>query len=139
MNSRRLRSTARRVLLAENCPENAEVSILLTGDEAIRELNSRYRGIDAPTDVLAFSQLEGEEFAQEGEAVLGDVVISVETAARQAMEHGHTLDDEMDILLVHGILHLLGYDHETPEDEKRMFERQRELVGGQYEVTEKST
>lgn len=128
MNSRRLRSTARRVLLAENCPENAEVSILLTGDEAIRELNSRYCGIDAPTDVLAFSQLEGEEFVEEGEAVLGDVVISVETAARQAMEHGHTLDDEMDILLAHGILHLLGYDHETPEDEKRMFERQRELV-----------
>ncbi|MGQ9455351.1 MAG: rRNA maturation RNase YbeY [Armatimonadota bacterium] len=128
MNSRRLRNTARRVLLAENCPENAEVSILLTGDEAIRELNSRYRGIDAPTDVLAFSQLEGEEFAEEGEVVLGDVVISVETAARQAMEHGHTLEDEMDILLAHGILHLLGYDHGTPEDEKKMFERQRELV-----------
>jgi probable rRNA maturation factor len=124
-----MRSVARRLLTAENCPEGTEVSVLLTDDEAISGLNRDYRGVDASTDVLAFSQLEGEEFGADGESVLGDVVISVETATRQAQEHGHGLDDEMDLLLVHGLLHLLGYDHEKPEEEKRMFARQDELLG----------
>ncbi|MDH7601467.1 MAG: rRNA maturation RNase YbeY [Armatimonadota bacterium] len=129
VNTQRLRRTARRLLSAENCPEEAEVSILLVDDDTIHELNRQYRGVDAPTDVLAFSQLEGEDFGSEGELVLGDVVISVDTAARQAEEQGHSLEEELDLLLAHGLLHLLGYDHETPEDERRMFDRQRELVG----------
>ena len=123
-----MRSAARRVLRAENCPGDTEVSVLLADDEWVRTLNRDYRGVDAPTDVLAFSQLEGEDFGCEGGNVLGDVVISVETASRQAQEHGHALDDEIDVLLVHGLLHLLGYDHEKPEDARRMFARQDELL-----------
>ena len=125
----RMKRLARRLLRAEGCPETIEASILLTGDEGIRILNRDYRGIDSPTDVLAFSQTEGEDFGPDtGENPLGDVVISVETAARQAKEHGHTLDKEIDVLLAHGLLHLLGYDHETPQDEKKMFQRQGELL-----------
>jgi len=78
----------------------------LTADQPVRALNARYRGKDRPTDVLSF---EGEGGA-EG---LGDVVISVETAARNGREHGRTLLQELDLLVLHGFLHLLGYDHET--------------------------
>ena len=87
--------------------------MLLTSDERIRELNRRYRDIDRPTDVLAFSQLQ--EGTQPGEAVgaIGDVVISVETAKRQAQERGKDPDDEMELLVAHGLLHLLGYDDES--------------------------
>jgi probable rRNA maturation factor len=102
---------------------------MLVDDAAIRELNKQYRGVDAPTDVLAFPQLEGEDLSAEGELAIGDVVISVETADRQARDQGCSLEEELDLLVVHGILHLLGYDHETPEDEQRMFQRQNELVG----------
>lgn len=132
VNPRRIRSTAQLLLRAEKCDDNAEVSILLTNDENIAILNRTYRETDGPTDVLAFSQLEGEEgFAEdEAESPLGDVVISVETAQRQAAEHGHNLDEEIDVLLVHGILHLLGYDHAEPEDERAMFARQAELLKG---------
>ncbi len=101
------------MLLAESCADSVEVSILLTNDAGITDLNREYRGIDTPTDVLSFSQVEGEDVsAAPGEPVLlGDVVISVETAQRQAMERGCALEDEMEVLLAHGLLHLLGYDH----------------------------
>ncbi len=103
--------------------------MLLTGDEEIRTLNRDYRGIDSPTDVLSFSQNEGEDFgASEDESPLGDVVISIETARRQAQEQDRSLEEEVDTLLVHGLLHLLGYDHAEPEDEKRMFARQDEVL-----------
>ncbi|MCL5102593.1 MAG: rRNA maturation RNase YbeY [Armatimonadetes bacterium] len=128
---RRVRSIAQRLLRAENCPDNMELSILLADDARIVELNKEYRDIDGPTDVLSFSQLEGEDEAIPGveEDLLGDVVISVETARRQAENQGHSLDREIDILLVHGILHLLGYDHAEPEDERVMFARQEEILG----------
>jgi len=126
---RRIRSLAQRVLQAENCSQDTEVSILLADDESISILNGQYRGIEGPTDVLSFSQHEGEdEFAAE-QGLLGDVVISVETAMRQAAERGAQLDSEIDLLLVHGLLHLLGYDHAEPEQEKAMFARQAELLG----------
>ena len=128
MKVRRMRSVARRLLSAEDCPDDTEVSVLLVSDEEIKALNRDYRGVDVVTDVLAFSQLEGEEFGADGGNVLGDVVISVETATRQAQEHAHSVEDEMDLLLVHGLLHLLGYDHKVPEDEKRMFARQQQLL-----------
>lgn len=129
MNLRRMKNLARRLLRAESCGEETEVSILLTDDEHIKELNREYRGVDAPTDVLAFSQMEGEPVGcGTSDGLLGDVVISVETAKRQAEEHGHSLDDEIDILLAHGLLHLLGYDHEDPEDAKVMFAKQEEVL-----------
>jgi len=128
VKTRRIRSLAQRLLRAENCTENTEVSILLTDDGSISVLNEQYRGIDGPTDVLSFSQHEGEdEFASE-ENLLGDVVISVETARRQAAEQGNELDSEIDMLVAHGLLHLLGYDHAEPEDAKVMFARQDEIL-----------
>lgn len=105
-------------------PAPLELSLVLCDDAHIRELNSEWRGIDAPTDVLSF---EMEEDAGPGEGedgmpelpvnVLGDVVISLDTAARQAAERRHALLDEARVLLVHGVLHLLGYDHEEDEEE----------------------
>lgn len=127
---RRLKSLAQRLLQAERCGENTEASILLTDDESIRILNRDYRRIDSATDVLSFSQTEGDEgpAGEPDDGLLGDVVISVETARRQAREQGRSLDEELDTLLAHGLLHLLGYDHEKPEDEERMFARQDELL-----------
>ena len=115
--------TAETLLQAEGCPESSEVSILLTDDAGITELNRRYLGRDRPTDVLSFYQTEDR-----GD-VLGDVVISVETAKRQADERGKSLDDEMDLLLAHGILHLLGYTDYTEEDARRMQKRAMEVIG----------
>ena len=100
-----------------------EINVVLTDDRRIQELNRAYRGIDGATDVLSFSQIEGgAEFvpAPAGRLLLGDVIVSVETARRQAQEQGHSLDAELRHLAVHGALHLLGYDHETDEDEASM-------------------
>ncbi len=131
MRTRHLRSVAQRLLRAEGCAGNIEVSILLTGDEQISQLNKEYRDVDGPTDVLSFSQLEGDDEMEPEteENLLGDVVISVETAMRQAGQQSKSLEEEVDMLLVHGLLHLLGYDHAQPEDEAKMFARQKELLG----------
>lgn len=99
---------------------DAELSILFTGDRAMRYLNRRYRDIDRATDVLSFSQREGQ-FPGLRPDILGDIVISVPTAARQARECNHSLGREIERLLVHGLLHLLGYDHERgPAEARRM-------------------
>jgi rRNA maturation RNase YbeY len=125
-----LRTIAARALDAEAQPPS-ELSVVLTDDAAIRELNQRYRGTDAPTDVLSFAQGEGEAFAQPDGALphAGDVIISIETARRQADEHGIALQDEVAHLLVHGILHLLGYDHEIDADAKIMRAREEAILG----------
>ncbi|HET8647318.1 MAG TPA: rRNA maturation RNase YbeY [Vicinamibacteria bacterium] len=85
-----------------------EVALVLTGDRALRALNARYRDQDKPTDVLSFP-------SGGGEAGLGDIVISVETAARNARSLGRTLPQELDVLALHGFLHVLGYDHESDD------------------------
>lgn len=85
-----------------------EVALVLTGDRAVRKLNARYRGQDKPTDVLSFP-------GPGGEVGLGDIVISVETAERNARACGRTLPQELDVLALHGFLHVLGYDHETDD------------------------
>lgn len=100
---RRVLSAAARALRV-----SGEVALVLTGDRAVRALNARYRGKDKPTDVLSFPGPGG----QEG---LGDIVISVETAARNARGLGRTLPQELDVLTLHGFLHCLGYDHETDD------------------------
>ena len=96
--------------------DGSELSLVVCDDAFIRPLNRDYRGKDAPMDVLSFAMQEGEA-VREDDPVLGDLVISAETAARQAQEQGHGLDAELRVLLVHGLLHLLGYDHEVDEDE----------------------
>ena len=110
VDTRKLRRRAERLLkLLEK--SDCELSILLTGDEEMAELNRAFRKRNRTTDVLAFSQLEGRRGHLHRE-VLGDVVISLPTAKRQAREQKHTLMDELIVLLVHGTLHLLGHEHE---------------------------
>ena len=118
------------MLQAEDCSDMVEVSILLTDDEQIAALNSHYRSIDGPTDVLSFSLIEGEEFIDPSTIkALGDVVISIDYAGRQAAEQGHSLEHELDVLLAHGLLHLLGYDHMETDEAEIMFARQAEIIG----------
>lgn len=111
-----------------------EVSVTFMTDQAIQQVNAEYRGKDVPTDVISFAleeMTEGEVpiVAEEGmPTVLGDIIISVETANRQAEEYGHDFNREMGFLALHGFLHLLGYDHITEEDETEMFGRQKEIL-----------
>jgi probable rRNA maturation factor len=95
---------------------DGDVTVLLADDGRLKELNRTYRRKNKPTDVLSFPAGEN------GEGVAGDLAISVETAARQAAEHGHALDDELRILVLHGVLHLAGYDHEADTGEMRTLE-----------------
>jgi probable rRNA maturation factor len=102
-----------------------ELSVALVDDETMRELNFRYRGKDRPTDVLAFAMREGEGG---GGDVLGDVIIAVEVARRQAAKRRLPVGDEVTMLLAHGLLHLLGFDHATKAEERVMKARTAELV-----------
>jgi probable rRNA maturation factor len=105
-----------------------ELSVALVDDAAMRELNRDYRSIDRPTDVLAFAMEEGEALAPlTGPRLLGDVVISVPTARRQAAKHRRALLAELTMLLAHGLLHLLGHDHGTRAEETEMTGLTREL------------
>jgi probable rRNA maturation factor len=122
---RLLARRARRVLAALGMPR-AELSLALVSDAASARLNVAHRGKPGPTDVLSYSLLEGRHAAHRAE-LLGDVVIAVGVAARQAREHGHSLNDELLRLLIHGVLHLLGYDHERARDAKRMRAKERAL------------
>jgi probable rRNA maturation factor len=120
-----LRRRARRILAALD-RRRAELSIQLLDDAAIAELNRRYRGRPRPTDVLAFSLLEGAHADRRGD-LLGDVVIGIETAARQARARRRRLDDEVARLLVHGALHLIGYDHLRSAEARRMRAQERRV------------
>lgn len=104
-----------------------ELSILLVDDAVIQTLNASYRGKDKPTDVLSFAMGEGE-FGDVNPAILGDVVISVPTAVRQAKRAKREVFDEVTFLLAHGLLHLLGYDHETDEQDREMKKETRRLM-----------
>jgi probable rRNA maturation factor len=129
---RTLNALARRALAAEGVSPSAELSVLITDAETVRELNHRYRGVDAPTDVLSFGLDDGDGFVTPpGNARhLGEIVISYPTAARQAEDAGHEIDQELARLLVHGVLHLLGYDHESPQQARTMRAREEALLGG---------
>jgi probable rRNA maturation factor len=121
-------------LAREQVPQDAEVSVVLVDDAYIRELNRQYRAKDTHTDVLSFAMRESvpEEEAIEGdpgaEQLLGDIVISVERAREQAEEYGHSFERELGYLAVHGVLHLLGYDHEKEEDRKIMRQKEEEIL-----------
>ncbi len=117
------------VLVREAVPDSIELSIALVDSEEIAELNERYRGIAGPTDVLSFGcddpcPAEGDE-----PIALGDVVIAPTIAEAQATELGTTVESELNLLLVHGILHLLGYDHDSDKDAEVMQARERVLLG----------
>jgi probable rRNA maturation factor len=112
--ARRIRAMIRLLQL-----EKMDISFVLTDDQTIHQLNKIYRGKDRPTDVLAFAMREGE-FADLAGAVLGDVIVSVPTARKQAVSRRADVLDEVTMLLAHGLLHLLGWDHDTPAKDRRM-------------------
>jgi probable rRNA maturation factor len=119
-----------RITLEHEDVGDCQLSVAVTTDAEIHALNRRYASEDKPTDVLAFSQEEGEAFVSAPDELrhLGDVVISLETAQRQASDAGHDLDAEMAHLLAHGVLHLLGYDHAAAPDEREMRQRERAVL-----------
>jgi probable rRNA maturation factor len=106
--------------------ENAELTVVLTDDAQVHELNRQYREVDAPTDVLSFPA--GETDPDSGNLYLGDIVISIERAEAQARAEGHSLEDELRLLVVHGVLHLLGHDHADEEEKARMWAAQSEVL-----------
>lgn len=127
-----------RTLDAEGLGRETEVSVLVTGDDLVQRLNRDFRGEDEPTDVLSFGLAESvagqPEFVQPPDDIqhLGELIISYPYAARQAEELTHPVDWEIAHLLVHGVLHLLGYDHLEPEDEQEMQARERAVLGVHY-------
>jgi probable rRNA maturation factor len=124
------------VLLTENVPPNVEISLVITGQARIQELNREYRGKDQPTDVLSFAMSEQkveEELVAfisppDGQLHLGEVIISYPQAQLQAHEAGHSIKQEMAALIVHGVLHIQGYDHEIPEKEPAMQAREAQIL-----------
>jgi probable rRNA maturation factor len=115
-----------RLILSGLGHSRSELSIALVGDAEIAELNEGYRQKSRPTDVLSFSLLEGPHADFRGQ-LLGDVVISVETAARQARARRRSLDEEVSRLLIHGVLHLIGHDHEATDEARIMRAEERRL------------
>lgn len=125
-----LRSLARHVLHAQSVPQRMDLSILLVDSGVMAELNREHLGGDGPTDVLAFPIDAPQEAPPAGPAVLGEVVLCPQVAARQAQQAGHDVAAELRLLTVHGILHVLGMDHADPDAERRMFARTDELLAG---------
>jgi rRNA maturation RNase YbeY len=126
VSAARLVATARGLLSTFDETES-ELTVSLVDDAEVRRLNRDYRGKDRPTDVLAFAMREGVRVVGD-EPVLGDVVISLDTAARQARRHGLSVEEEVRTLLIHGALHLLGYDHErSPAAARKMKAMERQL------------
>jgi rRNA maturation RNase YbeY len=119
-----------RAILADVGETSAELGLLFVGDQRMRSLNRRYRGKDRTTDVLAFAMREAvrPQASRLTPDILGDVVISTPTAWRQAKEAGWSLDEELVCLVIHGILHLCGYDHERSEKEARRMHRRERMI-----------
>ena len=107
--------------------QEAELSIVLTDNEHLQELNLNYLGIDAPTDVLSFPASETDP--ETGARYIGDILISIPRARAQAEAAGHALESEVQLLVIHGVLHLLGHDHAEPEEKSRMWKAQAEIFG----------
>ncbi len=131
------------VLLAENCPYEVQVNLLLTDNEGIHEFNRQYRQVDAPTDVLSFPMIDFRKEADfsiveeeeadyfdpdSGELILGDIIISVEKVAEQALKYGHSEKREFAFLAAHSLLHLCGYDHMTEKEARVMEEKQEKVL-----------
>ena len=131
VNRARLEEAARRALAAEQA--QGDVTILITDDETVAELNQRYLGKAGPTDVLSFPTQapgfsDGFVLPPDESPYLGDIIIALPYTQRQAERLHRPLEDELALLVVHGILHLLGYDHATPEEKAHMWERQNRIL-----------
>ncbi len=130
-----LQAIMEKTLLAENVPSTIEISLVITGQEQIQTLNRDYRGKDQPTDVLSFALQENKEGeaeafigAPDGLLHLGEIIISYPQAEIQAVEGGHSVKKELAELIVHGVLHILGYDHEKVDMEPAMTNREKIIM-----------
>ncbi|MFC2002418.1 rRNA maturation RNase YbeY [Chloroflexota bacterium] len=133
-----LQSIAEQVLISQGASSNAELGLVVTSQEKVQELNRNYLGWDEPTDVLAFYMIPAAEETKadlppfitppDGLLHLGEVIISYPQAVKQAEERQHSARKEMAILIIHGVLHLLGYDHEEPEQQRQMSAREAESL-----------
>ncbi len=136
LEARWLENIAKKVLVAQGADSGAELGLVIVGQERIRQLNLSYLGEDKPTDVLAFSMLPQQPGESKGSFVnppdgmqhLGEVIISYPQAVAQAEERRHPVKREIAILTIHGILHLLGYDHDKPEPELQMKAREAKIL-----------
>lgn len=134
-----LRRVAEEVLKAEGIDKKAELSLIITGQKKIHELNKAYLGEDRPTDVLSFPMLTEPDkgafvAAPDGKMHLGEVIISSPQVGIQAEEHGHTVGKEMAVLIIHGVLHLLGYDHARAAEKRKMRAREMAILDSLVEV-----
>ena len=129
---RGLEEQAKKVLAAERVAPGSELSVFVTDDKTIQDLNRRFRSIDEPTDVLSFGLDDGPAFTTPPGSAnqAGEVVISFPTALQQAREAGHGVEQELLHLLTHGVLHILGYDHEAPDDARKMHAKEEVLLEG---------
>ena len=128
IDRRKIRSVITKLCKHLDCT-GKEISLTFVSDARIQELNREYRDKNKPTDVLSFSLQEGE-FSEINPDILGDIVISVETAKKNAQKNGLSLEQEINFLIIHGLLHLLGYNHEntTKEEAGKMRRKQKELL-----------
>lgn len=108
--------------------QNCSFSIIITDNTFIHKLNKEYRNVDRPTDVISFALEDNKDFISGNIRLLGDIYISIDKAKEQAIEYGHSLLRELSFLSIHGLLHLLGYDHMKKEDEEIMFKKQEDLL-----------
>jgi probable rRNA maturation factor len=121
-----LEDTANAVLQALSEEKEAEATIAIEDDEQLKNLNSQFLGIDAPTDVLSFPSDETDP--DSGNLYIGDIIISLPRATQQAQQAGHPVNNELQLLVIHGMLHLLGYDHDTPENKAEMWSLQADFL-----------
>jgi len=133
-----LERAANTALEHESMPLDSELSIILTDDTRLHELNLNYLGVDAPTDVLSFPASETDP--ETGASYIGDILISIPRAQTQADAAGHPLEAEVQLLVVHGVLHLIGHDHAEAEEKTRMWKAQAEILErlglGQIQIRE---
>jgi len=121
-----IEKTVLAIIKHENLSSEVDVSIVLESDEGIQKLNAQFRGIDSPTDVLSFSSDDIDP--ETGQRYLGDIIISYPRAMAQAELAGHSVKNEVQLLIIHGMLHLMGYDHDTETNKKDMWQKQDKLL-----------
>lgn len=126
IESELVEQAANATLEHESVPDDSDLTIVLTDDEQLQDLNRDYRDVDVPTDVLSFPASEADP--ETGRRYLGDILISVQRAEEQAAAASHPLEAELQLLVVHGVLHLLGHDHAEEEEKSRMWAAQSEVL-----------
>lgn len=110
--------------------KNGKISLIIVDDKKIHKINKEYRNVDKPTDVISFEYMEDKSAVYGGDTIIvGDIFISLDTAKRQAIEHDHSLQKELGILFVHGLLHVLGFDHNDDEEEAEMEKWAKKILG----------